>query len=230
MNRLASRLSKIIIGSILLSNFSATVYAYPVEQFPHAIQYFTPAQKGRVLGETQSYRRQSDMGPTFEERFLERQNQTRGQTQTDMTVEIPMTSSHITRAEFVKSIIEGMYPEGIPSTCFDQLSPSNYWRLFRDVPNGADYGPHLCKAMMMGFVSGYPDTSFRPLKPINFAEASKILTKVQGLATDSPDPNVEWYMPYVKVMKARRAFPPDIELDDYVTPDAMAFMVARVAR
>ena len=206
--RLISPLSKIIIGSVLLSN---TAYAYPVE-------YFIP-QEPSFQQEVQEFRVQ----PTGVQ-----QPETQ-QPQIDTPI-IPRTSLHVTRAEFVKSIVEDMYPRGIPATCFEQLSPSNYWLLFRDVPKEANYGPQLCAAMIMGFVNGYPDVSFRPLRPINFAEASKILAKAHGLASDSSDPTVEWYTPYVEAMRAHNALPADAELDDYVTPNAMAFMVGRLAR
>lgn len=192
----------------MLSN---TAFAYPIEQFPNALPYTKTKVQPNEVQERDIIR--------FGDRL-------RTTTTTDINISPISTSSmYVTRSEFLTAVVDGMYPDGIPATCFEQLSPSNYWRLFRDVPNGATYGPHLCAGMIAGIVKGYDDITFRPLKPINYAEAAKILAKAHGIANDTSDANSEWFTPFVEAMNARGAMPANVQLDDLVSPANMATMV-----
>jgi len=209
MHHFAPFLGRLIIGSVLLSNIT-TAQAYPYYQFDPAIEYFTRPDAIQIERTVQPVRapakRQQEQGH----------------------IQIPVTFGYVTRADFVMATITGLYPDGIPPECFEQLSPSNYYLLFSDVPKGADYSAHLCAAMIMGLVSGYPDITFHPNRPINYAEASKILTKAFGIASDALDPNIEWYTPYVEAMQAHNALPTGIALDDPVTPGMMSYMIAQL--
>jgi len=219
MARFSLLLSKVFIGSLLLTS---TAHAYPIEYFPAALEFY-PQQPVPI----REIRSSTVNEPRERVRFGESLRME------DVNIRIKPVQSQrqfITRAEFLKATIEGLYPRGIPGDCSDQLSPSNYWLYFRDVPTSADYGPHLCAAMIMGLVSGYPDVTFKPHRPINFAEASKILTKAHGIAVDSSDPGREWFTPYVEMMLARHALPMGVELDDYVSPSTMAEMVNALSR
>ena len=212
MNRLAAALSKILIGSVLLSN---TAYAYPVEYFPNALPVFN---------------RQIIREPILKEpiRFGDK---FKTETKDILIVPAKTSSNYVTRGDLVKSVVDGLFPGEIPASCFSELSPSiNYWSLFSDVPNGSDYGPFLCKAMINGMVKGYPDSSFRPYKSVNYAEAAKILAKAYGLANDSPDPGIEWHAPFVHALKSRNALPEGVMLDESVTPQNLNFMISRLAR
>ncbi|MBU0766264.1 S-layer homology domain-containing protein [Patescibacteria group bacterium] len=210
-------LSKIFIGSILLTS---TAHAYPIEYFPAALKLY---QQPMPITEIRS----SVNSPRESVRFG---NKLRTEGVNIRIEPVQSERQFVTRAEFLKATIEGIYPDGLPVNCTEQLSSSNYWLYFRDVPTSADYGPHLCIAMIMGMVSGYSDVTFKPHRPINFAEASKILTKVHGIAVDSSDQNVEWYTPYVETMNSQHALPRNIELDDYVSPSTMAYMVNALNR
>ena len=205
MHRFKPFIARLIIGSVLLSNFTAA-HAYPYYQF----EFFSSPDTVQVERTIIPVRTPA----------LPQQEQEH--------IQIPVTFGYVTRADFVMATISGLYPDGIPAECFEQLSPSNYHLLFRDVPTGANYSAHLCTAMTMGLVSGYKDITFRPNQPINYAEASKILTKAFGMANDALDPSVEWYTPYVEVMRSFDALPAGISLDSPVTPGMMSFMIAKL--
>jgi len=71
----------------------------------------------------------------------------------------------------------------------------------------------LLAALFLVFAHMTLSKVFRPHKPINFAEAAKILAKAHGIANDSPDSNVEWFTPFIEALNARGAMPS-------VSPDA----------
>ncbi|MFH1671125.1 MAG: S-layer homology domain-containing protein [Patescibacteria group bacterium] len=218
MARIQIILSKVFLGSILLTS---TAYAYPIEYFPAALEKYPqqPVPIREIRSSVNEPRERVRFGESLHMEGV------------DIRINpIQSTRQFITRSEFLKATIDGLYPRGISGDCSAQLSPSNYWLYFRDVPTSADYGPHLCAAMIGGLVSGYPDVTFKPYRPINYAEASKILTKAYGISIDSSDSSVEWYVPYVKIMRARHAFPTGIDLDDYVSPATMGEMVNALSR
>ncbi|MDD5026393.1 MAG: S-layer homology domain-containing protein [Candidatus Peribacteraceae bacterium] len=138
-----------------------------------------------------------------------------------------ITGKVVTRAQFVQAMVSKLHPMGIPSSCFDQLSPSDYHLLFTDVPKDATYGPSLCAAMIMGLVNGYGDVTFRPSQPINIAEASKIIAKAAGLATDPMSPRTVWYDPYVKALVKRGMLPANPPLAEFVTPGMLNLLMGK---
>jgi hypothetical protein len=86
---------------------------------------------------------------------------------------------------------------------------------FGDLENGSWYVPFVCAAKEKGYVSGYPDGTFRAGVEINAAEVSKIMALAFELpiTTTAPSTN-EWYMPYVNALAAANAFPPSLHTAD----------------
>ncbi|HRH94127.1 MAG TPA: S-layer homology domain-containing protein [Candidatus Peribacteria bacterium] len=114
----------------------------------------------------------------------------------------------VTRAELVKMVVDQLYPAAKNDACFKTLSPSDYWLLFSDVSIKESYAPSLCFAMKTGIIRGYADGTFRPDRPVNFAEASKILSRAFDLSPeiygshDGP-----WYRASVMALEEHAAIP-----------------------
>ncbi|MBD3330547.1 hypothetical protein GF354_03370 [Candidatus Peregrinibacteria bacterium] len=72
----------------------------------------------------------------------------------------------VNRVEFLKMLFETM----------QQDSYHTVLKLFPDVPRGEWYTKYVEEAITSQIVDGYPDGTFRPDNPINFAEAVKIVT------------------------------------------------------
>ena len=122
----------------------------------------------------------------------------------------------ISRAEFVRSMVDTFYtPEKIKE-CFAKLSPSRYTLLFTDVSIHEDYAGELCVAMRAGIIAGYGDGSFRPNRPVNFAEASKIITRSLHIVSTSNLPSgMPWFAQYVRSLEHRSAIPRTITAFDH---------------
>lgn len=121
----------------------------------------------------------------------------------------------INRAEFTKIVLEsaGQAPAG--GNCFPDVT--DQW-----------FAPYVCKAKDLGLVQGYPDGNFKPERPINFVESSKIVTV--GLSVPISDSyNEAWYQKYVKAVEGEEAIPPTVAtFDQYLDRGEMAEMVYRV--
>jgi len=76
----------------------------------------------------------------------------------------------LNRAEFTKIVVAGT------SQSFEEATESP----FPDVPLGKWYTDYVAYVAHWGFVSGYPDGTFRPEQQINKAEALKILGELVG--------------------------------------------------
>lgn len=121
----------------------------------------------------------------------------------------------VTRGDFVKRVVDTLYEPAVIANCFSKLSPSQYRLLFTDVSVTHPAAAELCIAMRAGIIQGYSDGSFRPARPLNFAEASKIITRamgvkrIEGLSGDMP-----WFATYVKALEYRGAIPRTITAFD----------------
>ncbi len=200
--------SIILLSSLLLAQH---VHAYSIDDFPGAAEATQRTASPENLQEVQ-----------FGERL---QRQTYRIRISPISTDAP----HITRAQFVNTIIESLPPSPLPLECFEKLSPSNYRLLFTDVAVESSFSPNLCRAMRLGLIKGYSDGSFHPYKPINIAEAAKILAKVYGIAPDPTGPSVQWYEPYVKALNERGAIPAK-PLDSSLTVQDFAMMTVRLGR
>lgn len=118
----------------------------------------------------------------------------------------------VTRADMVVVMVEqmGATQEDL-DTCFAQLTPSEFSLLFSDVSKESWYAKHLCFAMINGLVRGYSDGSFRPDRIVNFAEASKLITRAFSLSPAAGfSVSVPWYKAYVETLVMRGAIPAEI--------------------
>lgn len=122
----------------------------------------------------------------------------------------------INRVEFLKLVFGA--PEG---TCIHK-------KKFSDVEYGSWYDPYLCKALESGYVDGYPDGTFKPADPINFAEAAKILVRANFSIDESA--SGEWFEPYVKHLSEWNYIPTSIQsFGKKVTRGDVVEMVYRIA-
>lgn len=99
---------------------------------------------------------------------------------------------------------------------------------FPDVSKDAWYAAAVCLSKTKDLVNGYPDGFFRPQRSINFAEAAKILSNVFVLNTNN-EPEIAWYMPYVRRLVELQAIPLSINrYDRSITRGEMAEMLYRL--
>ncbi|MFC1655628.1 S-layer homology domain-containing protein [Patescibacteria group bacterium] len=107
----------------------------------------------------------------------------------------------ISRTEFLKIVLEGT------EVNLDIDTASG----FPDIDENQWYAPYVRKAKYEGWIQGYPDGTFQPLKHINKVEALKILGEVQEwdrldlaeVPSNSYDDTYRftWYSPYVYFAK-----------------------------
>lgn len=122
----------------------------------------------------------------------------------------------VNRAELLKILVEG---QGITPTT------DEYSNCFPDVADDW-YAPYVCYAKEEGWVSGYPDGTFKPANTVNKVEALKMLINSQALdgqlvvsVTEQlfgDTDNSAWYAPYVKLAKDLGILE---ETDDIFEPD-----------
>lgn len=124
--------------------------------------------------------------------------------------------NRINRAEFVKILIESQIQNPSGSFCFSDVK--DQW-----------YAPYVCTAKRLGYVQGYNDNTFKPSDKINFAEASKIITKVLDIKPDEANTQGEWYAGFVNSLGNKRAIPTTIQqLDREITRGEMAEIIWRI--
>lgn len=124
--------------------------------------------------------------------------------------------NRINRAEFIKIIVASQTANPTGSYCFTDVK--NEW-----------YAKYVCTAKNLGYVQGYADGSFKPGDYINFAEASKIVTKALGVKSDTTGTNNEWFAGYVKGLENQKAIPTTIQdFDKDITRGDMAEVIWRL--
>lgn len=93
----------------------------------------------------------------------------------------------INRAEFLKIVFKGRSSnDPVSGDCFP------------DVPQDAWYAPYICAAARRDIVKGYPDGTFKPDQPVNFAEAMKMLLLAYDGPVGTTRKGQEWYEPYTQ--------------------------------
>lgn len=126
-------------------------------------------------------------------------------------------SQTINRAEFTKIIVEavvGQTPLEHAGSCFPDVTDTDW------------FYSYVCYAECVGWISGYPDGSFKPGNTTSFVEVAKIISKAYGYETTSD--NV-WYKTYVEELSTRKAIPLQIaQFDQNVTRGQMAEMIYRL--
>lgn len=84
--------------------------------------------------------------------------------------------------------------------------PADAHSCFSDVQANTWFFKPVCTAERMGFVSGYPDGTFKPTQVVTKAEALKIISNALGLSNDiemyaQSSSSKEWYAPYVTLAR-----------------------------
>jgi len=97
----------------------------------------------------------------------------------------------VNRAEFLK-IVLGAQGGDVTSAS----SPTG----FRDVDENAWYTPYVRYGKQQGIVQGYPDGSFKPEQPVNFAEALKMAYVALGIEGNASAGGA-WYEQYLSHAK-----------------------------
>ena len=96
----------------------------------------------------------------------------------------------INRVEFLKIVLEAA--DKVKEKCTDSLS-------YPDVDENDWFYKYVCSATAEEIVEGYPDGKFRPGDKINFAEAAKIVSKVEGLELVDSDDS-DWFADFVDTL------------------------------
>lgn len=99
---------------------------------------------------------------------------------------------------------------------------------FPDVPADAWFSSYVCRAKADGVVEGNPDGLFHPERPVNLAEATKILVELAGYALPEPAPNERWawYTGYLKAADERGVALDGVGADAQLTRGQMARLAA----
>ncbi len=127
----------------------------------------------------------------------------------------------LNRAEFLKIVLKSA-----PVQDFVDADTSN---CFPDVKAADWYSMYVCAAKRKGMVSGYPDGTFKPSNPVNYAEAIKMLTELYGYDLPSPSPTERWawYTGYVRAATDRGVlFSDELSYDTLLTRGRMARLAA----
>ncbi|MBI5152553.1 S-layer homology domain-containing protein [Candidatus Peregrinibacteria bacterium] len=120
----------------------------------------------------------------------------------------------VNRAEFTKMLVESVFDKNVIDNCIQQNVQSDWgYAYFKDVDRNAWYAKYVCVAKNKNIISGYPDGTFKPEKPINLAEASKILVGAFGYPYDSSHQYDLWYSPFIGVLSDKKAVPESVETE-----------------
>ena len=121
----------------------------------------------------------------------------------------------ITRAEFLKIVMETAEKEKKGKDCYKDVSDE--W-----------YAPYICGATEAGIVSGYGDKTFKPNQEINFAEASKIIVNTLKLKLELAKTD-KWYESFIKTLEIEKAIPAGIDSSSHLlTRGEMAELIWRI--
>jgi cyclophilin family peptidyl-prolyl cis-trans isomerase len=124
--------------------------------------------------------------------------------------------STINRAEFVK-IVASLHTKEVDT---------NQCTLPTDITPEDWFTNDICYGLSQGFIAGYPDNTFRPANPINFVEASKIIAEIHNQEEFESNPDEEWFMPYLRYVKAYNAIPPTVKSEDQeITRGEMMYII-----
>ncbi len=110
----------------------------------------------------------------------------------------------VNRAEFLKIVLGAQGADVAAAS-----SPTG----FRDVDESAWYTPYIRYGKQQGIVQGYPDGSFKPEQPVNFAEALKMAYVALGISGDTSATGA-WYEPYLNHAKSNQVlFSNNVNID-----------------
>lgn len=138
----------------------------------------------------------------------------------------------VNRAEFVRFVISATGLKSRAETCLREFRDryGSKAQFLRDISPGAWYEGDVCAALEQGIVTGYSDKSFRPDRPVSFAEAAVILQRAYDLPAGVTDDQSPWYRSAVEALAVSGAIPADVEnFDNPLTRGIVAEMIYRVA-
>jgi hypothetical protein len=127
----------------------------------------------------------------------------------------------LNRAEFLKIALLARMGTSV--------DPGAAARCFPDVPQEAWFSAYVCTAKTYGYVQGNPDGLFYPARPVNYAEAVKILVELSEYSIPEPAPNERWawYTGYMKAAEYHEVLlPDDIDPSRELTRGEMARLTA----
>lgn len=129
-------------------------------------------------------------------------------------------NNHINRAEFTTIIINTLQlPE----------CENNFY--ISDVPEDSWYRSAVYTAVCFGYITGYPDKTFKPANLINTAEAAKIVSIAFGLEPMAKQASQHWYEPYIKALNEKNIIPATAKMPEHLLTRAeMAEMIYLIKR
>lgn len=124
----------------------------------------------------------------------------------------------LNRAEFLKIVL--LTDDSV------RISSSDAAKCFPDVEADAWFSKYVCLALKRGIIQGYPDGLFHPDRPVNYAEALKILGEIYGYTAYS-EPDAPWYAMYLQAAKNHKTeLPVNLSPDRALTRGQMARLAA----
>ncbi len=127
----------------------------------------------------------------------------------------------INRAEFAKILMGAVADAEERRGCTE--AP------FTDADPAAWYAPFLCMAERHGIMTGYPDGTVRPARPISFVEAAAVISRALALPAPPAPDGEPWYRRPVEALAVKQAVPPDIaSFDALLTRGQMADILYRL--
>jgi micrococcal nuclease len=125
----------------------------------------------------------------------------------------------VNRAEFLKIVLAA---KGIDATSGETAA------VFRDVESGAWYAPYVRYAKDSGIIQGYPDGTFKPGQPVNFAEALKMAYVALGFDGNT-SAGGEWYQRYLRHAQANSVlFETNVDVSVGMTRKDVVWIVWRL--
>ncbi len=121
----------------------------------------------------------------------------------------------LNRAEFVTIVmrLDGTVDDGAAANCFPDVRAFDW------------FAASVCTAKARGIISGYPDGTFGPSKPVNYAEALKILTLLFNYNIEPS--GGDWYLRFAAAARARgTALPGSSAYGEALTRGDMARLAA----
>lgn len=135
---------------------------------------------------------------------------------------------HLSRAELMKILVESSVGTPLPSyarQCFPDIEVDSW------------YAAYVCYAKDQGWVSGYPDGTFRPSRDVSMVEAVKMLVNARGYAlyTDRAEEDDDWFASYMETAlvegiissETRYAMDPGENYDDAIPRKRIAEFIYR---
>ncbi|MBI5794152.1 S-layer homology domain-containing protein [Candidatus Uhrbacteria bacterium] len=127
----------------------------------------------------------------------------------------------LNRAEFLKIALLSR-SGGTPVQAEEDVSDC-----FPDIHTGDWFSQFVCHAKAGGIVAGYPDGLFHPERPVNYAEAIKMLVNVFSYGLPAPVSGDAWYVPFVSAATSHKVLlPVSLGLGDPLTRGQMARLAA----